>query len=76
MKGIEHIADQQTDQKIEEEHEAEEKKQILDRVEEVLDLMYLVQLHPYDMIKEVYQLAFGDGHMAAQREPEWSDFER
>lgn len=77
MKGIEHIADQQTDQKIEEKHEAEEKKRILQKVDDVLDLMYLLQLHPHDMIKEVYQLAYGDGHMAGQqREPEWSDLER
>ena len=77
MKGIEHIVDQQTDQKIEDKHEAEEKKRILDRVEEVVDLLYLTQKHPYDVIYEVYGIAFGDGFEACkQEEVPWSDFER
>lgn len=75
MKGIEHIADKQTDQKIEERHEAEGRKRILQRVDEVLDLPVLTTKHPYDMIVEVYCLARSDEH-EAQEDAEWSDFER
>jgi len=69
--------DKEYDRMIEEKHEAEEKIRILNRVEEVVDLFYLTQKHPYDVIVEVYQLAFADGHEACKREElEWSDFER
>ena len=72
--------DKEYDQKIEDKHEAEEKKRILDRVEEVVDLFYLTQKHPYDVIYEVYGIAFGDGFEAGQQDGRdnvgWSDFER
>lgn len=75
MKGIEHIADQQTDQKVEDKHEEEDRKHILQRVDEVLDLPVLTQKHPYDQIVEVYRLARSDEH-EAQEEVPWSAFER
>ena len=61
-------ADKQVDQKIEDKHEEEEKKRILERVEEVTNLSYLTQKHPYDMIKEVYDIGYGDGFEAGREE--------
>ena len=62
------IADQAVDQKIEDKHEEEEKQRILKRVEEVVNLFYLTQKHPYDMIKEVYDIGFGDGYEACRED--------
>ena len=70
MKG--EIADQAVDQKIEDKHEEEEKQRILQDVEDILGLTYLMQLHPHDMIVKVYGMAFGVGYEAAKEN--WSDW--
>lgn len=68
------IADKQTDLMIEEKHEAKERQRILKRVEEVTDLLRLIQQNPYDIIYEVYGIAFGDGHQAAEENVyDWID---
>lgn len=73
MKGIEHIADQQTDQKIEE----RKKREIIQRVNEVVNVDRLIEEPPFDIIQTVYDIGFGDGFMAGQQEDiPWSVFER
>ena len=61
-------ADKQADQKIEDKHEEEEKKRILQYVEDILGLTYLMQLHPHDMIVKVYGMAFGVGYEACRED--------
>jgi len=70
MKG--EIADQAVDRKVEDKHEAEEKKRIIQHIEEVLGFWYLSRLNFFDAVYEVYQLAQGDEHMAMLNNyPDW-----
>ena len=69
--------DKEYDQKIEDKHEEEEKKQILQRIEDVLDMGKLMRMNFFDALYKVYDMGYGIGfEEGQQREPEWSDFER
>jgi len=64
-------ADMQTDIFIERKHEEEDKKRILQRVEEVTNLMTLTNKNVFDIIVEAYNIGFGDGYEACREdEPE------
>ena len=72
------IADMQTDLAIEARHEKEdqqkaredtrEKTRILQRVEEVTNLMMLTRENVFDIIVEVYNITFADGYEAGKEE--------
>jgi hypothetical protein len=65
-------ADMQTDLFIERKHEEEDKKRILQRVEEVTNLMTLTDKNVFDIIVEAYSIGFGDGHESAKQN--WQDW--
>lgn len=73
MQGIEHIADTEHDRNLEE----RKKREIIQRVNQVVNVDRLIEEPPFDIIQTVYDIAYGDGFEACkQEELPWSDFER